>query len=273
MVDGGRAAPAVRDAFQPTAVEPRSAADQIARQLREALASGALRPGDRLAPEPDMAADFGVSRATLREAIKILRAQGVLRTQRGAKGGHFVVSPQTDVLAESVGQTFGLWFDAGDISVAEVDEARLVVERACVALAAERRDETDLAAMRAILADASDPTLSLERFLEYEVLFHRRIARAARNRLLELPMTAIHIVRPRTNRLLRRPDRRVVLAQHTALYDAIAAGDPAHARDALEEHVGFLEHERAAALAARHRDAREIAVAELDDSGEETTAS
>jgi DNA-binding transcriptional MocR family regulator len=69
--------------FQPTAVEPRSAADQIARQLRDALTTGTLRPGDRLAPEPDMAADFGVSRATLREAIKILRAQGVLQTQRG----------------------------------------------------------------------------------------------------------------------------------------------------------------------------------------------
>ncbi len=251
--------------FQPTAVEPRSAADQIARQLREALTTGALRPGDRLAPEPDMAADFGVSRATLREAIKILRAQGVLQTQRGARGGHFVVSPQTDVLAESVGQTFGLWFDAGDISVAEVDEARLVVERACVGLAAQRRDESDLAAMRKILDDASNPELSLEDFLALEVMFHRRIAQAARNRLLELPMTAIHIVRPRTNRLLRRPDRSVVLSQHTALYDAIAAGDPKLAEAALDRHVGFLEQERAAALAERHRDAREIAVAELDE--------
>lgn len=251
--------------FQPIAVEPRSAADQIARQLRDALTSGALRPGDRLAPEPDMAADFGVSRATLREAIKILRAQGVLQTQRGARGGHFVVSPQTDVLAESVGQTFGLWFDAGDISVAEVDEARLVVERACVALAAERRDDGDLAAMRQVLEDARDPALTLEQFLELEVMFHRRIAQAARNRLLELPMTAIHIVRPRTNRLLRRPDRRVVLEQHTALYEAIAAGDPRLAQEALDAHVGFLERERAAALAERHRDAREIAVAELGD--------
>ena len=251
--------------FQPTAVEPRSAADQIARQLRGALTTGALRPGDRLAPEPDMASDFGVSRATLREAIKILRAQGVLQTQRGARGGHFVVSPQTDVLAETVGQTFGLWFDAGDISVAEVDEARLVVERACVALAAERRDDVDLAAMRQILQDARDPALTLEQFLEFEVRFHRRIAQAARNRLLELPMTAIHIVRPRTNRILRRPDRSLVLEQHTALYEAIAAGDPRLAQEALEAHVGFLEHERAAALAERHRDAREIALAELAD--------
>jgi GntR family transcriptional repressor for pyruvate dehydrogenase complex len=212
-----------------------------------------------------MAAEFGVSRATVREAIKLLRAHGMLRTQRGARGGHFVVSPQTDVLAESVGQTYGLWFDAGDVSVAEVDEARLVVERACVALAAERRTDEDLERMRGILENAAQPTLKLSEFLEFEVRFHREIARAARNRLLELPMTAIHIVRPRTNKLLRRHDRRRVLEQHTALYHAIARGDPKLAVAALEQHVSFLEKERAAAVAARHRSAREIALAELDD--------
>lgn len=254
-----------RSRFRPSAVEPRSAADQIARQLRDALAHGSLRPGDRLATEPELAAEFGVSRATVREAIKLLRAHGMLRTQRGARGGHFVVSPQTDVLAESVGQTYGLWFDAGDVSVAEVDEARLVVERACVALAAERRTEEDLQRMRAILETAADPQLRLEEFLEFEVRFHREIARAARNRLLELPMTAIHIVRPRTNKLLRRHDRARVLDQHTALYEAIAAGDPAKATAALEKHVSYLDEERAAAVAARRRSAREIALAELDD--------
>jgi DNA-binding FadR family transcriptional regulator len=253
-------------------VEPRSAADQIARQLRDALVQGSLRPGDRLATEPEMAAEFGVSRATVREAIKLLRAHGMLQTQRGARGGHFVVSPQTDVLAESVGQTYGLWFDAGDISVAEVDEARIVVERACVALAAERRTEEDLQRMREILDAAAQPSIKLVDFLDFEVRFHREIARCARNRLLELPMTAIHIVRPRTNKLLRRHDRKRVLDQHTALYRAIAAGDPAKAITALEHHVSFLERERAAAVAARNRSAREIALADLDDANPSAAA-
>lgn len=252
-------------AFVPMAVEPRSAADQIARQLRDALVRGALRPGDRLATEPKMAAEFGVSRATVREAIKLLRAHGMLRTQRGAHGGHFIVSPQTDVLAESVGQTYGLWFDAGNISIAEVDEARLVVERACVALAAQRRTEEDLADMRRILDSAADPSLKLDEFLDMDVRFHRTIARAARNRLLELPMTAIHLVRPRTNKVLRSHDRARVLAQHRALYRAIADGDPDVAQQALENHVSYLEQERAAAVAARHRTARDIALAELDE--------
>jgi DNA-binding FadR family transcriptional regulator len=254
-------------------VEPRSAADQIARQLREALVRGTLRPGDRLATEPEMALEFGVSRATVREAIKLLRAHGMLRTQRGARGGHFVVSPQTDVLAESVGQTYGLWFDAGDISVAEVDEARLVVERACVALAAERRTDEDLGRMRDVLETAAQPSLKLSDFLECEVRFHREIARAGRNRLLELPMTAIHIVRPRTNKLLRRHDRKRILDQHTALYHAIAEGDPNKAVIALEQHVSYLDKERAAAVAARNRSAHEIALAELDDAPPENTLS
>lgn len=247
-----------RQAFRPTAVQTRSAADQIAAQLREALVNGSLRPGDRLEPEPELASKFGVSRATVREAIKMLRTQGMLHTSRGAKGGHFVVTPQTRDLAESVSETFGLWFEAGDVSVAEVDEARAVVERACVRLAAERRTDDDIETMDAILVGQADPSLELAEFLDHDTRFHSVIAKAARNRLLELPMTAIHMVRPRTNVILRRPDRPAVVAQHRAILEAIAKGDPAAAEAALDDHIGYLARERRAAVAARKRKVTEI---------------
>jgi DNA-binding FadR family transcriptional regulator len=247
-----------RQRFTPTAVQTRSAADQIAAQLREALVSGSLRPGDRLEPEPELALKFGVSRATVREAIKMLRTQGMLRTARGAKGGHFVVTPRTHDLAESVGETFGLWFEAGDVSVAEVDEARALVEQACVRLAAERRTPEDIHAMRSILDAQSDAQISLAAFLEYDTRFHSAIAQAARNRLLELPMTAIHLVRPRTNVLLRRHDRPAVMAQHRAILEAIERGDPEAAEKALDTHIGYLATERAAAVAGRRRKLADI---------------
>lgn len=256
-----------RRSFRPQAVAPRSAADQIASQLRAALIDGSLRPGDRLGTEPDLAGEFGVSRATVREAIKILRAQGVLRTARGARGGHFVVSPQTDVLAESIGETFGLWFDAGDISVAEVDEARVVVERACVRLAAERRSEDDLAEMEGHLAKAGDRSLGLAEFLALDTAFHRVVARAAHNRLLEMPMTAIHLVRPRTNQVLRRHDRPAVTAQHRSILAAIAAKDADKAERAFLDHVSFLDVERKAAIAARRRPAADLPLNELTPLG------
>jgi DNA-binding FadR family transcriptional regulator len=156
-----------------------------------------------------------------------------------------------------------LWFDAGDVSINEVDEARYIVERACVGLAAERRTDEDLVAMRKILDSAAKEGLTLKAFLGFDVAFHRLIARAARNRLLELPMAAIHLVRPKTNRLLQAHDRHVVSAQHLALYRAIETGDSDAAQRALDVHVKHLARERAAALARQQRPGP-IPVREID---------
>lgn len=263
QADNGHAAS--RPAFRGEHVASHTAAETIAAQLRDALIDGRIQPGDRLATEPEMAADFGVSRSTVREAIRILRGQGFVQTVRGAKGGHFIVAPQTDVVAESVGETFGLWFDAGTVSVAEVDEARNIVEAACVRLAATRRTDDDLSAMTAILEEASDPDQPLTAFLELDVRFHRSIAHAARNQLLELPMGAIHLVRPRTNRLLRSHNRAAVHAQHTRMYETIRDRDPEAAVAAFEEHAAYIAQERAAAILEQQRAASEIAVAELSE--------
>jgi GntR family transcriptional regulator, transcriptional repressor for pyruvate dehydrogenase complex len=262
---------APRSPFRGAHVASHTAAESIAEQVREALIDGRIQPGDRLATEPEMAADFGVSRSTVREAIRMLRGQGFVRTIRGAKGGHFIVAPQTDVVAESVGETFGLWFEAGTVSVAEVDEARNIVEAACVRLAAERRTDDDLAALAAVLDEARNEDQPLTAFLELDVRFHRSIARAARNRLLELPMGAIHLVRPRTNRLLRRHDREAVHQQHTRLFEAIQAGDPDAAERAFHDHASYIAREREAAVQEQRRAASEIAIGELaalgDDDG------
>jgi DNA-binding FadR family transcriptional regulator len=260
--DGDGGSPG-RQRFRGEHVESHTAAETIAAQVRDALIDGRIQPGDRLATEPEMASDFGVSRSTVREAIRILRGQGFVQTLRGAKGGHFIVSPQTDVVAESVGETFGLWFEAGTVSVAAVDEARNIVEAACVRLAAERRTDDDLAAIAMALEESMVDDQSLTAFLELDVRFHRSIARAARNRLLELPMAAIHLVRPRTNRLLRRHDRTAVRQQHTALFAAIRDGDPDRAEAAFREHAAYIAREREAAVQEQRRAASEIAVGEL----------
>jgi GntR family transcriptional regulator, transcriptional repressor for pyruvate dehydrogenase complex len=256
--------PAQRLRFEPSVIQSSSASDQIATQLRAALVDGRLQPGDRLGTEPELAGAFGVSRATVREAIKILRVQGVLRTSRGARGGHFIITPQADILAQSVGDTFGLWFEAGSISIAEVDEARVTVERACVRFAAVRRTPEQIARMRAILETSDDPLLSRDEFLACDTKFHSEIARAAGNRLLELPMTAIHFIRPRTNQLLRLHDRSDIVRQHTRLLDAIEAGDPDGAEAAFLHHASYLDEVRHAAVAPTHRSTREIALGEID---------
>jgi GntR family transcriptional repressor for pyruvate dehydrogenase complex len=263
--DAGEHRDAGRTPFRGEHLVSQSAAEAIAGQVRGALIEGRLQPGDRLATEPEMAEDFGVSRSTVREAIRILRGQGFVHTVRGAKGGHFIVTPQTDVVAESVGETLGLWFEAGTVSVGEVDEARNIVEAACVRLAAERRSDEDLEAMEAVLAEAAVDDQPLRGFLDLDVRFHRCIARAARNRLLELPMTAIHLIRPRTNVLLRRHDRETVRAQHRQLYEAIRNRDADAAEAAFHGHASYIAQEREAAAEERRRRPAEIAVRELPE--------
>lgn len=252
-------------AFEPSSLNSQSAAEQIAEQLRAAMIEGSLAPGDRLPSEPELAEGFGVSRPTVREAMRILRGQGVLETARGSKGGHFIQNPQASDVAQTLGETFSLWFDIGDISVAEVDEAREVVELACVRLAAQRRTNEDIEEMNRILESARDDSLTLAEFLSFDVAFHRAIANAARNRLLDLPMQAIHIVRPRTNALLQTHHREKVLEQHRALRDAIEAQDPDLAEKCLRTHVDYLSDQRQKAVEASDQDVRDIPVSSLEE--------
>jgi GntR family transcriptional repressor for pyruvate dehydrogenase complex len=259
----------VSSPFQPKVVDASSAADQVEGQLRAAMVAGTLRPGDRLSTEPALATEFGVSRATIREAIRGLRSHGLLTTTRGARGGHFVISPRTEVLAARVGETFGLWFDSGDVTVAEVDEAREVVEMACVKYAAERRTDRDLAEMRDLIAHAARPEIPLAEFFEVNLQFHHAIAKAARNRILELPMVAVHLVRSRTNSLIRHHKRRPAVQQHRAILAAIAAQDPVQAQTAFAAHMRFLIGQRDAAIAPLHRTAAEIVLNEIADEGAE----
>jgi GntR family transcriptional repressor for pyruvate dehydrogenase complex len=230
--------------FRPRLVKTTSAADQIAQQLRAAIVSGQLQAGTRLSTEPVLAIEFGASRATVRDAIKILRAQGMVETVRGAQGGHRVATPQADAVASAMAETLGLWFDAGDLDLAEVDEARSVIELSCVRLAAVRRTESDLQAMNEALDEASRTALASVDFLEANVRFHYLIAAAARNRLLQLSMVAVHRVGTKTVTLVRPEQRSQMLGQHRRLLAAIEAQDPELAALIVTQHLEFIGAQR-----------------------------
>jgi DNA-binding FadR family transcriptional regulator len=227
--------------FRPSRVSTKSAAEQISEQIRTAITAGTFHPGDRLPSEQEMAAEFGVSRAAVREAIKLLTASQLLESTRGARGGTFIALPKRAVLAESVAEAMALWFQHGNISLSEVQEARAGIERLCVRFAAERRTEDDLEAMRTAIDLGRDPALDQSRFSELDLAFHSAISTASANKILELAMAPIHMVRAQTNRLvLPALDRERVLSQHVAIYAAIRDQDPDRAEEALAEHVGAL---------------------------------
>jgi DNA-binding FadR family transcriptional regulator len=236
--------PEVDRAVEPLAVRPvllRTAAGQVVDQLRTAIIDGRLRSGDRLPSEQQLAQDFGVSRGTVREAIRTLAASNLVTSTRGAAGGTFVTTPRAEELAERISEHIGLWFRAGNISVAEVQYARHVLERECVLLAAANRTEDDLSAMRRPIEISLDPELVEDAWLDTDVEFHTAVSKAAKNSILELAMTAVHLVRPRTNRLvLAELERDRIAQQHWAIYERIRDRDPASAVQAFEQHVDYL---------------------------------
>ena len=250
--------------FRPRPVRRASAAQQIASQIRQAMRAGELAAGERLPSELELASAFGVSRPTVREAMRILAASNLVEASRGAGGGTFVALPGPIDVAEALGETIELWFQAGSTTAAEVDEARALIERGCVRLAAEHRTEADLDAMRAAVDAAREPDLDTDLFLALDLEFHVAISRAAHNAVLELAMTAIHLVRPRTNTLLIAVLRHEPIAeQHHAIYEAIRARDPDAAEAAFNAHVSHLMDVQRAALA--QRDAHDIQIGTLTE--------
>lgn len=256
-------------------VEPvnlQSAAGQIVDQLRTAIIDGVLRIGDRLPSEHQLASDFGVSRGTVREAIRTLAASNLVASTRGARGGTVITTPQAADVAVQIGDQIALWFRAGNISLAEVQHARHVLERECVKLAAVQRTEEDLAAMRQPVDASRDPALTEDAWLRTDLDFHSAVSAAAKNRILELAMTAVHLVRPRTNRLmLEGLERDQVADQHWAMYEAIRDRDSEAAEAAFEAHFTYLNEVQQRVLA--ETDPSDLAVLDIPAQPHDAAAS
>jgi len=220
-------------------------AEDIARRLREGIAIGLLRPGDRLPGEHELAAAFAVSRGTIREALRTMAAQGLVRSTRGSRGGTTVTVPEADWAAGQLSDLLRLWFQVGDIDLGEVFEARAVLEHACVVSAASKRTEDDLARMRVAIERSRLPGISDEDFIAADLEFHAAVSDAAKNAILGLAMSAVHLSRPKSNRmLLRGLDRPLIAAQHWAIYEAIRDQDADGATRALQLHISHLDELR-----------------------------
>ncbi|TFC19730.1 FadR family transcriptional regulator [Cryobacterium algoritolerans] len=238
------------DAFVPEMLGRRDASGQIARQLRTAISSGVWEPGERLPTELELADTFDVSRATAREALKLLSATGLVVSARGSHGGTFVSVPNAVDVAEQLSDSIGLWYRAGNVTLHDVDEARWVLEMHCVDLAARRRTPRDLEAIKAPVEASRDFNMDIADWLDLDLEFHTAITKAAKNQILELAMTAIHLSRPATNTVfVELLDRATVTDQHEAIYLAISDSDPQKAQEAFQRHVSYLDEVRRQALA------------------------
>jgi DNA-binding FadR family transcriptional regulator len=227
--------------FNPTPVM--RPVDQVRISIVQAIASGQLRPGDRLPSEHEQARGFRVSRAAVREALRSLVEMGLVTTVQGRGGGSFVNSVDADPVARNLGDAMDVLLHLDAINIAELLEARRALEGICVRLAAARRSEAHLRAIAQVVEDAADPELSTEAWLEHDVRFHRAVATSAENRVLMVPLSALHaIVQPRLNEAIRPLIVRADIdAEHGAILAAIRERDADAASAAVERHIDTLE--------------------------------
>jgi GntR family transcriptional regulator, transcriptional repressor for pyruvate dehydrogenase complex len=236
--DGAEAA---RPPFTPTPVM--RPVDQVRISIVQAIAAGHLRPGDRLPSEHEQARGFRVSRASVREALRSLVDMGLVTTVRGRGGGSFVNRANPEPVARNLGQAMDVLLHLDAINVAELLEARRALEGTCARLAAERRSEAHLRAVEDVIDRAADPALAPEPWLELDVRFHREVAEAAENRVLMVPLSALHAtVQPRLNEAIRPLIvREEIDRQHVAIFAAIRDRDGAAATAAVDRHIDHLE--------------------------------
>ena len=166
------------------AKRPTSLSAQIADAIRNAIVDGRMLVGDRLPSESELAEQHGVSRATVREALKRLAAQSLIRTERGAYGGAFVNQLSYEEARAQQVTTSTLLLGMNAVSFQVACEARYALERSCTALAAERRTTTALEKMRTEIARQSNPDLTDEAFCASDVAFHRALVDSAGNEVL-----------------------------------------------------------------------------------------
>jgi DNA-binding FadR family transcriptional regulator len=212
----------------------------LAEDLQEQITSGRLRPGQRLPTEPELCVRSGVSRSTVREALRLLASQHLIVTTRGVTGGSYVAKPDAATLAESLSRGVNLMVSATAVGVGELMEVRDIVEVPAAGLAARRRTDADLAALAKALFDpVRDDTPTK---VAGQRVFHESLAAATGNPVYELLARPLYAVANATEIADRAPLRlwRSIDADHRAILRAVVARDAVAAERAARIHLTNL---------------------------------
>jgi GntR family transcriptional regulator, transcriptional repressor for pyruvate dehydrogenase complex len=227
--------------FQPLA--RRTYVAEAIRTIKDMILDGRLAPGQRLPPERSLSEALGVSRPTVREAIRSLQAMNILESRHGA--GTFVASLSVDELLRPL--QFVLSLAEGGLD--HLFEVRLLLEPGAAALAADRASEEQVAGMRDCAARAeAEAVEDAEAMLRLDTELHERIVEASGNPLLQHLWAATSALGAESRAYtVRLPGvRPQTITEHHAIVEAIAAGDAAAAQAAMAAHIARI---RDAALA------------------------
>jgi DNA-binding FadR family transcriptional regulator len=238
-------------------VRPREKPQRIADELRRLIVSGELSEGDSLGHEPELVQRFGVSRPSLREALRILEAEGLISVVRGMLGGIVVHQPDERMTARSA----ALVLRARNVSLADVHEARSLLEPAAARLVASQRSRRAAAAeLQQLIGDEVRAILDPDVFGPANARFHQRLVALAGNQTLSLVaemlnaivVRAVTAVSKRGSAASSVATRRRGIRSQERLVSLIRAGKAADAEAHWRTHMAvvgrFLFGQRAAAV-------------------------
>ncbi|WP_174552454.1 FadR/GntR family transcriptional regulator [Microtetraspora niveoalba] len=210
----------------------------LADRIRAQILAGELKPGDRLPVEPELCTLYGVSRSTVREALRVLSSERLLVTRRGVAGGSFVVRPEPEDISGYLRSSLMLFTDSG--SVAHLLEVRILLEVPAAGLAAARRSPEQLDTLRRTLFEPRPA----ERGKAYTANrgFHKALLEAAGNPLLDAVTAPVFgVIEGRFARDEASDgfwDR--VDDDHRKIFACVEAGDAQGAERAQREHLEHL---------------------------------
>jgi GntR family transcriptional repressor for pyruvate dehydrogenase complex len=214
----------------------------VATEIRRHVEREGLKPGDRIGTEQELAAQFGVSRPTLREGLRLLASTHLIRSTQGRGGGIFVESTANEGIGRNLSDSIGTMLATESISLNELLEARIVLEVPVAGLAAAAATEETADALDAAIARASKSEPGDKVFNSADAAFHETLARATGNDLLMAFMRwVLDVLQPSlVKHVGARTTKRSILAQHRAIAAAVRKGDVAGAEQAMRKHLEYL---------------------------------
>jgi GntR family transcriptional repressor for pyruvate dehydrogenase complex len=232
--------------------QPEPMASEVLKRLLDYLFSGEVQPGDRIPSERQLTESLGVNRPAVREAIRTLAFLGLLDVRQSS--GTYFRDPDQDLMFT----LFELSLTFGERRLRSLVEARGELEVLVAGLAAERRSDDDVAALRELLRVMSRTTGT--EFVEADMAFHARVASAAQNDVLQDMLKGVQaMVREWVGRNVgAAKTTKVMYNDHVPIFMAIEAGDVAGAKQAMAEHMAGARNRLAPQFFTRGRAARAL---------------
>ena len=222
--------------------------DMLADQLREAILRGEIPEGDALPPERELVAQTGLTRGSVREALRKLAGEGLVQTRPGRFGGNVVTQPGQESMANTIGQ----FVRGRKLPLRTLQETRETLEPALARLAALHRTDEALGELKSLHEELVASVDSFSRFALANIEWHNAVARASGNELLAAVLYSISYgvaVSTSTEEYDTMDTRQQVIRIHSRIIDAIEARDPDLAERRMRQHIGAT-HERTTASGA-----------------------